>query len=931
MCACVCVCVCFAAADADGDGDNDLYVVVMSDPVQVQVLHSFVNLNTRTVTNNGSVYDAVQTVLRTRGSGIATVEVDGEGVLDFPTASGGWLNLRRPVLLRGKSDAEPGVLHCKGGADAWPSTAAIAACGASGGSISMRNIVLKGCPASHGLIHAAASPVLLDRVVVEAPAAAAEAAGRRLSATVAAMPAVGASADGVTTLLQAESGSSMTVKRSTLTSSTAERPSRIVTVVDAYLEVLESTLSCSTTDADAATGSVNGGAVSMVRQSVRSSVVPRLTLTTATVRGCAAAQGGGIYAHLADVVATDSHLIDNNAGVGGGMYGESFASFDLTTVTFDGNSATTRGGAAAMATQSSLQATSTTFARSTAGARGGALDLATDASASLTSSSFVDNSAGTDGGCVAAVAASVTDSGSTFQSCTAHDSGGAVYLDFLPGSSADFVGTTVTGAVAENGDGGAVYWNGQNGVSVLSWQGGRLEGTAPSGRGAGIFTEITHPGAAPALLPNVSADNAGALSTTPVTVAACFSEGAPCCTDSDCGTTVSLEQLNEELTFELRDVFGQLVTAGSTAASCSLVLPSDPSVAVGAGLTSATAGVARFPSTVVAGVVGQTYEVQVQCSIAAFRDVLQSGVFRLLVPSCDPGFEPEPSTRTSCRACSAGFASSTGAECVECPVGRYAVAQSVECQLCPANTYRDQPQGTSVGSCTQCRVVDAFSVTLTPGASSAAHCVCQAGYFKSADNVCVQCDVANGMACNATQEGLTLESLPLQKSYWRVAATSVTVLPCRMDDVCDGGVYHTTADSLCADHHSGPFCELCKDGYSMDETNSCVECTDGNVMVLSTSGVVVLVMAGVALALMIPSAAMQHMQSGRTAPEAPQEVETHERKMRKRSVWRAKGKIAVAFLQVGTVALTEYSIPFPSIVSRVANWFNFLNLNPMGM
>ena len=73
--------------------------------------------------------------------------------------------------------------------------------------------------------------------------------------------------------------------------------------------------------------------------------------------------------------------------------------------------------------------------------------------------------------------------------------------------------------------------------------------------------------------------------------------------------------------------------------------------------------------------------------------------------------------------------------------------------------------------------------------------------------------------------GMTIETLTLEKGFWRTHSTSTEILHCLDESHCKGG--NSTMVSQCADGYTGPLCAVCDAGYAAvgsGETLSCNEC-----------------------------------------------------------------------------------------------------------
>ena len=615
------------AAWGDIDQDGDVDVVVGSEGRFLTFL-GVPSRNTVVVAAGGSMASAVAAAVATPGTGSVTVFVPSTAVLDLPAVP--LVNLRRPVVVRGG-----GRLVCPSttSADAAPH-AAMATCGGYGGSLTFRNVSFVGCHSAAGLILAFRTAVMLDSVTVEAGAP----QPSRPSAEAAA-------------LFTVTDDSTLTVLLSSVSAATSHA-GRAVAAVDSDVVMDRCSLACSGTAVDG-----DGGALSAVRSSVRTPKVPSVSLVDTQLTDCAATgRGGALYTSSVDLSMARVQLHRNVAGdSGGAAHLDTFSDAVAHSVVADGNRAGT-GGAMAVAADSTLAAHDCVLTGNVAVDAGGALAVSA-ASAAVSTSQFRGNFA-RDGGCVAVDAATVSMNATSFEACDAQNSGGALHVALTSASSrASFTDCRVTSSVARNGDGGALYYAAGHDDATLTWSGGVLQASAPLGRGAAVFCALPSV-ASQSRLPTVTdlvqapAGGGSGVMATPVAVGVCF-QGS-CCRAAQCPWSVSLEQLHADVTFTMFDAFGVAVGAGGVAASCALVLPTDPSVAVGGGVAQTVGPAAAFPSVVVAGVVGATYTIRAECAVPGVAETLVSGTLQLQVPACSRGQEPDDSG-TSCRSCSAGF------------------------------------------------------------------------------------------------------------------------------------------------------------------------------------------------------------------------------------------------------------------------------------
>ena len=69
----------------------------------------------------------------------------------------------------------------------------------------------------------------------------------------------------------------------------------------------------------------------------------------------------------------------------------------------------------------------------------------------------------------------------------------------------------------------------------------------------------------------------------------------------------------------------------------------------------------------------------------------------------------------------------------------------------------------------------------------------------------------------------TLNKLPLKKQFWRTTDDSTDVMECKVKAACLGG---NDTSAYCLEGHEGPYCDVCKQGYSKDVMGICKSCSD---------------------------------------------------------------------------------------------------------
>jgi hypothetical protein len=180
-----------------------------------------------------------------------------------------------------------------------------------------------------------------------------------------------------------------------------------------------------------------------------------------------------------------------------------------------------------------------------------------------------------------------------------------------------------------------------------------------------------------------------------------------------------------------------------------------------------------------------------------------------------------------CTSCAPGRASETSSEtCSNCGPGTFAaMTDSVSCLECPMGKYQGGVESTT---CSKCRV---HAFTISPGASLEQECVCEKGYFicTSKDpNVC-EADECNDCPFHAVcDQAETLESLAVDKDFWRAINSTVAIHQCPRLGSCKGGrIVDGDRNWLCELGYVGVRCELCdyEKGYAVHQPgNTCSKC-----------------------------------------------------------------------------------------------------------
>jgi hypothetical protein len=189
--------------------------------------------------------------------------------------------------------------------------------------------------------------------------------------------------------------------------------------------------------------------------------------------------------------------------------------------------------------------------------------------------------------------------------------------------------------------------------------------------------------------------------------------------------------------------------------------------------------------------------------------------------------------------CKEGFASvsNTATSEIECKCAPGYTLESGRCVLCAAGFYKS---GVSNEACKKCNTDEhkegvLGSITTNTPAISSMDCTCSKSEFRALEppeantthyiGQCLTCP--DGTDCS--EPGITVESLPLLKGYWRSTASSHNIVQCYTKKACTHPNRTTTAadfslDNQCAEGHTGPICNVCKKGHAKSVTGECDIC-----------------------------------------------------------------------------------------------------------
>lgn len=218
---------------------------------------------------------------------------------------------------------------------------------------------------------------------------------------------------------------------------------------------------------------------------------------------------------------------------------------------------------------------------------------------------------------------------------------------------------------------------------------------------------------------------------------------------------------------------------------------------------------------------------------------------------CGPGTYQGDFGATSCFISPSGsfVAADAATEPTLCPPGTSSGSGVAGCTPCEQNTYTNHsgmtscylcapPLKTSHAGATHCDACTAQHYWDTPvwetaglpallaahaGGDPEAYSVAQCG------RCCVICP-EEGAKCD--EPGVTLETIPMKRNYWRATSYSDELHLCRLRDACFGGEGNRSLDAVrdtryCREGNEGVLCGVCAEDYMFDGVeNACVACRD---------------------------------------------------------------------------------------------------------
>ena len=169
----------------------------------------------------------------------------------------------------------------------------------------------------------------------------------------------------------------------------------------------------------------------------------------------------------------------------------------------------------------------------------------------------------------------------------------------------------------------------------------------------------------------------------------------------------------------------------------------------------------------------------------------------------------------SCRTCGSGSAS-LGDTCELCDGDREFAAEDGQ-PVCDQSSPGEMPNA------------DHTDVIACPKGTDLPGCRCPINTYLGEDGEA--CEKIPMKGVERGVEGMTLQGMQVLPGFWRTDVNSSDVRPCPVAEACVGGNATTTEDDGAVDYcrvgHTGPYCNLCDEGFAPDAFQLCQECKAG--------------------------------------------------------------------------------------------------------
>jgi hypothetical protein len=174
----------------------------------------------------------------------------------------------------------------------------------------------------------------------------------------------------------------------------------------------------------------------------------------------------------------------------------------------------------------------------------------------------------------------------------------------------------------------------------------------------------------------------------------------------------------------------------------------------------------------------------------------------------------------------------------------------------------------------------------------------------------------------------------LVPGYWRISASSDTILPCPYNG-CIGG--YNVDQELCEEGYEGVLCSVCSAGYYYNQDrNECLFCKNGEVLSIGA----ILMIAAIFIVILI-LCIYAYFKFFKTKIQEDDQIDESALKddklkkiMEKMNAFNerigpifAKAKIIISTFQILSTSLASFSIEMPTSYTSFMSSFNFANID----
>ena len=198
------------------------------------------------------------------------------------------------------------------------------------------------------------------------------------------------------------------------------------------------------------------------------------------------------------------------------------------------------------------------------------------------------------------------------------------------------------------------------------------------------------------------------------------------------------------------------------------------------------------------------------------------------------------------------------------------------------------------------------------------------GEYDTQDPTSRSCElVMEGVETNATKFGMTLQSLYLKPGYWRVTEESTYIHRCFDAELCLGGA---DLNNTCLEGHTGPYCEVCEEGYAKSQ-GACVKCSgDQNfTLVVGTLTIIITLVILVVACLHVDEIPEMSVDQAQTLGKQVKKFFSTGKSFL--TSGKVQAKIVASYFQIATSLAFNFNLVLPFQFSELMKYFSFVNFD----